>query len=81
MEEDSHANQEMMLLRASIDMIGSEAEARICFSIDGRASVRDRLELLCTDSRKARIINAEAWPRLARFCFDPRAADEVEDGS
>ena len=35
-EEDSGARQEMMLLKASIDMIGSEAEAWICFSTDAR---------------------------------------------
>ncbi len=36
-EEDSGARQKMMLLRAGIDMIGCEAEAWICFSIDARA--------------------------------------------
>ena len=41
-----------MLLRASIDMIGSEVEARICFSIDGRTSVRDRLSCCAQTVKK-----------------------------
>ena len=78
-EEDSGARQAMMLVRAGIEMIGSEAQARRCLSIDARARVRDRFGLMCTDSRKARIFNAEVWPRLARFCLQARAGDDVED--
>ena len=70
-----------MLVRGSIEMRGNETEARECvFSIDARASVRDRFELLCTDGQKVRNVNAEAWPRLARFCFQARATDDVEVG-